>query len=127
CPPRSVAAGTCNQFHHGRVHSRPVGNCRCHGAGQLHFRTPALVLNGGSSTKENNQENMNMKNLAIVLIVLGLVVLAYSGITFTTPGKSIEFLGMHFETTVSHFISPVAGAVSLLAGVVLLVANPRRT
>ena len=49
---------------------------------------------------------MNTKTMAIILIVLGLVVLAYSGITFTTPGKPVDILGMHFETTASHFISP---------------------
>jgi len=54
------------------------------------------------------------------------VVLAYSGITFTTPGKPVEFLGMHFETTVSHFIPPVVGAFALVGGIVLLLVNPKR-
>jgi len=69
---------------------------------------------------------MNLKTIAIILIVLGLVVLAYSGIAFTTPGKPVEFLGMHFETTNSHFIPPVAGAIALVGGIVLLVVKPRR-
>jgi hypothetical protein len=54
------------------------------------------------------------------------VVLAYSGITFTTPGKPVEFLGLHIETTHSHFIQPVVGALALVGGVVLLVINPKR-
>jgi hypothetical protein len=71
---------------------------------------------------------MNAKTIvAVVLVALGIVVLAYSGITFTTPGKPVEFLGMHFETTVSHFIPPVVGALALVGGIVLLVVNPRRT
>jgi hypothetical protein len=70
---------------------------------------------------------MNTKTIvAIILIALGIVVLAYSGITFKTPGQPVEFLGMHFETTVSHFISPVLGAFALVGGVVLLVVNPKR-
>lgn len=70
---------------------------------------------------------MNIKTIvAVLLIVLGLVVLAYSGITFKTPGKPIDFLGMHFETTVSHFISPAIGAVALVGGIVLLVFKPGR-
>jgi hypothetical protein len=69
---------------------------------------------------------MNTKTIiAIALIVLGAIVLAYSGITFTTPGKSVEFLGMRFETTVSHFISPAAGAIALVGGIVLLLVKPR--
>jgi len=69
---------------------------------------------------------MNTKSVAIVLIVLGLVVLAYSGITFKTPGKPVDVLGVHVETTHSHFIPPVAGAIALAIGVVLLVVNPKR-
>jgi hypothetical protein len=70
---------------------------------------------------------MNTKNIiAVLLATLGIVVLAYSGITFTTPGKPVEFLGMHFETTVNHFIPPVIGAFALVGGVMLLVVNPKR-
>ena len=69
---------------------------------------------------------MNIKSLAVVLIIAGLVVLAYSGITFKTPGKPVDFLGMHFETTVSHFISPAVGAISLIAGIALLIFRSKR-
>lgn len=70
---------------------------------------------------------MNTKTIAaVILITLGIVVLAYSGITFNTPGKPINFLGMHIETTDSHFISPVVGALCLVGGIVLLVVKPRK-
>lgn len=69
---------------------------------------------------------MNTKTIGFILIIAGLVVLAYSGITFHTPGKPIDFLGMHFETTVTHFISPAVGAIALVGGIVLLVLKPGR-
>ncbi|MGO8697529.1 MAG: DUF3185 domain-containing protein [Limisphaerales bacterium] len=70
---------------------------------------------------------MNTKTIvAVILVALGIVVLAYSGITFTTPGKPVEFLGLHIETTHSHFIPPVVGALALVGGIVLLVVNPKR-
>ena len=70
---------------------------------------------------------MNTKTfVAVLLITLGIVVLAYSGITFNTPGKPLDFLGMHIETTHSHFIPPVVGALALVGGIVLLVLKPRR-
>ncbi len=70
---------------------------------------------------------MNTKGIvAVLLITLGIVVLAYSGITFKTPGKPIDFLGIHIETTNSHFIPPVVGALALVGGIVLLVVNPKR-
>jgi hypothetical protein len=70
---------------------------------------------------------MNTKTIvAVLLVTLGIVVLAYSGITFTTPGKPVEFLGMHIATTDSHFIPPVVGALALVGGIVLLLVNPKR-
>ena len=70
---------------------------------------------------------MNSKTIiAVILVTLGIVVLAYSGIAFTTPGKPIEFLGLHIETTDSHFIPPVAGALMLVGGIVLLLVKPRQ-
>jgi len=70
---------------------------------------------------------MNAKTIvAAILIALGVVVLAYSGITFKTPGKPVDFLGLHIETTDSHFIPPVVGALALVGGIVLLVVKPRR-
>ena len=69
---------------------------------------------------------MNTKSIvAVALIALGIVVLAYSGITFKTPGKPVEFLGLHIETTNSHFIPPVVGALALVGGIVLLVVRPK--
>ncbi len=69
---------------------------------------------------------MNTKTIiSVLLITLGIVVLAYSGLTFTTPGKPVDFLGMHFETTVSHFISPAVGALMLVGGIVLLLVKPK--
>jgi len=70
---------------------------------------------------------MNTKSIvAVLLITLGIVVLAYSGITFSTPGQPIDFLGLHIETTHSHFVPPVVGALALVGGIVLLVVKPRR-
>jgi uncharacterized membrane protein YdcZ (DUF606 family) len=70
---------------------------------------------------------MNTKSIvAVLLVTLGIVVLAYSGITFKTPGKPIDFLGLHVATTQSHFIPPVFGAFALVGGIVLLLVRPRQ-
>jgi len=69
---------------------------------------------------------MDIKTIiAALLITAGIVVLAYSGISFTTPGKPVEFLGLHIETVDNHFIPPVAGAIALVGGIVLLLVKPR--
>lgn len=68
-----------------------------------------------------------MKNIiAAILIALGVVVLAYSGLTFKTPGKPVEFLGLRIATTDSHFIPPAVGALALVGGIVLLLVNSKR-
>ena len=70
---------------------------------------------------------MNTKTIiAVFLVVLGCVVLAYSGITFKTPGKPVDFLGVHIQTTNSHFIPPAVGAIALVGGIVLLLVKPRQ-
>jgi hypothetical protein len=69
---------------------------------------------------------MNTKTIvAVLLITLGIVVLAYSGLSFTTPGEPINFLGMHIATTESHFIPPAVGALMLVGGIALLVIKPK--
>jgi hypothetical protein len=66
------------------------------------------------------------KIMAIVLITLGIVVLAYSGITFRTPGRPVDIGPIHIETSHSHFIPPVAGAIALVGGLVLLAVGYRK-
>jgi hypothetical protein len=69
---------------------------------------------------------MNIKTIvAVLLITVGIVVLAYSGLSFKTPGEPINFLGMHIATTNSHFISPAVGALMLAGGIVLLLVRPK--
>jgi hypothetical protein len=70
---------------------------------------------------------MNTKTIiAVILVALGVVVLAYSGLSFKTPGKPVNFLGIHVETTDTHFIPPAVGALALVGGIVLLLVNPKR-
>jgi len=69
---------------------------------------------------------MNIKTIvAVLLVTVGLVVLAYSGISFTTPGQPVNFLGLHIETTESHFIPPIFGAFALVGGIILFLVNPK--
>ena len=70
---------------------------------------------------------MSSKTIAAtVLVALGINILAYSGISLTTPGQTVNFLGLHLATTESHFIPPVVGAVALVGGIVLFMTGNRR-
>lgn len=67
---------------------------------------------------------MNTKIIAVVLIVLGVIVLAYSGLRFTTPGQPVNFFGWHIATTENHFIPPAVGLIALAGGIVLWLIKP---
>lgn len=63
--------------------------------------------------------------IAGILITLVVVILAYSGISFTTPGETVSFLGLRIETRDTHFIPPIVGAIALVAGIVLILLKPK--
>jgi membrane-bound ClpP family serine protease len=62
------------------------------------------------------------KTLGIILIVLGLVGLAYGGFTYRTREKIIDVgpIQATQEKTHSVPVPPIAGAVALIGGIVLL-------
>jgi hypothetical protein len=68
-----------------------------------------------------------MTVIAVNLVALGVLVLAYSGIFFSTAGQPVNFPGMHLETAEGHVILLAAGALAIVGGIVLLLVNPRRT
>ena len=70
---------------------------------------------------------MNTKTIAMILMVLGAVVLAYQGLTFKSRGKPVDVLGVHVETTKTNYIPPVVGAFALIGGLVLFAVNPETT
>jgi hypothetical protein len=65
--------------------------------------------------------------MGIVLIVLGIVSLAYQGITYTTHKKQVD-LGPIQVTTEQHKtipLPPILGGWALVGGIVLLVAGSK--
>jgi hypothetical protein len=66
--------------------------------------------------------------VGILLIVVGIIGLAYGGITYTHREKVID-IGPIQATAEKHDrlpLPPIVGGLSLAAGVVLLVAGARR-
>jgi hypothetical protein len=66
--------------------------------------------------------------VGILLIVVGVIGLAYGGITYTRKEKVVD-IGPIQATTEKHEripLPPIVGGLSLAAGVVLLVAGAKR-
>ncbi len=66
--------------------------------------------------------------VGIVLIVLGVVALAYQGINYTTTEKVVDIGPLKVEAQKEKTIPlpPVLGGVAVAAGVVLLIVGARR-
>ena len=64
------------------------------------------------------------RTLGVILIVLGLVGLAWGGFTYTTREKVVDIGPIHATRDQTHNVPlpPIIGAVALIGGIVLLVA-----
>jgi len=67
--------------------------------------------------------------VGVVLIILGVVVLAYQGITYTTREKVVDLgpLKITKEKEKTVFLPPILGALALVGGVVLVVVGSRQS
>ena len=68
------------------------------------------------------------KTLGAILIVLGVVGLAWGGFTYTTKEKVVDIGPIHATRDETHSVPlpPIAGAAALIGGIVLLVAGRRK-
>jgi uncharacterized membrane protein len=66
--------------------------------------------------------------IGVVLIVLGVVALAYQGITYTTNEKVVDLGPLKVEAKREKTIPlpPVLGGLALVGGIVLVIAGARR-
>src|SRR5580658_7539570 len=70
---------------------------------------------------------MNTKYIAaIMLIILGIVVLSYSGIADTTLISWPDDHDLQFRATYSQSFPPIVGVLPLIGGIIVLVAKPTR-
>jgi uncharacterized membrane protein YidH (DUF202 family) len=67
--------------------------------------------------------------IGVILILVGIVALAYQGITYTTKEKVVDLGPLKVETEKQKTIPlpPVLGVAALGVGVVLVIVGTRRT
>ncbi len=73
------------------------------------------------------KETTVRKGLGVVLIVFGLLCLAWGGFTYTTKEKVVDIGPIHATREKTHNVPlpPIAGALALIGGIVLLVVGKR--
>ncbi|MGA9110522.1 MAG: DUF3185 domain-containing protein [Smithella sp.] len=67
--------------------------------------------------------------IGIILIVIGVIALAYQGITYTTREKVVDIgpIQMTADKTKTIPLPPIVGGIALLGGIVLVVAGSRKS
>ena len=67
------------------------------------------------------------KPLGLILIVLGLLGLAWGGFTYKTNEKVVDIGPIHATREKTHNVPlpPIAGAIAVVGGVVLLLAGKK--
>jgi len=70
---------------------------------------------------------MSRYALGIIVIALGLLGLAWGGLSYTTSEKIVDIGPIHATREKAHDIPllPIGGALVLIGGIVILVANKR--
>ena len=69
------------------------------------------------------------KTLGIILIVFGLIGLAYGGFSYTTSEKLVDIGPIHATREKTHNVplAPIGGALALIGGIVMLAAGREGT
>jgi hypothetical protein len=69
------------------------------------------------------------KTLGMILIALGLIGLAYGGLSYTTSEKIVDIGPIHAtrDKTQNIPLAPIGGVLALIGGIVLLAAGRKAT
>jgi len=67
--------------------------------------------------------------IAIILIIVGIVALAYQGIQYTSSEKVIDLgpVQVTTEKTKTFPLPPIVGGIALVGGIVLLLVGNKKT
>lgn len=72
---------------------------------------------------------MNTKTAGIALIIIGIVMIAYTGFNYVTTEKVVDLGPIEINKEKNHPVqwSPIIGVVLLVGGVVLMLTDKKST
>ena len=67
--------------------------------------------------------------IGLILIVIGIIALAYQGITYTTREKVVDIgpIQINSDKTKTIPLPPIVGGIALVGGIILLVAGGKKS
>jgi hypothetical protein len=70
---------------------------------------------------------MKTKNLGIVLVILGAIMMVYTGFNFVTTKNVVDIGALKIDKEENHPVqwSPILGGVFLVGGVILIAVNKK--
>ena len=70
---------------------------------------------------------MQTRNIGIALLVIGAIMMIYTGFTLVTTKKVVDVGPLEINKTEKHPVqwSPIVGGLLLVSGVVLIAANKK--
>ncbi|PKP11276.1 MAG: hypothetical protein CVU08_12315 [Bacteroidetes bacterium HGW-Bacteroidetes-3] len=71
---------------------------------------------------------MKTKTIGIVLSIIGILMIIYTGFNYVTTEKVVDLGPMHMSMERNHPVqwSPIVGAVLLVGGIILVVMDRKK-
>lgn len=70
---------------------------------------------------------MQTKSLGVILIIVGIIMLSYSGFNYVTTERVVDIGPVHINAEKNNFVklSPVLGLILLIGGVIFLLKSKK--
>lgn len=72
---------------------------------------------------------MQTRNIGIVLVVIGIIMMIYTGFTYVTEKKVVDIGSIEINKEEKHPVrwSPIVGVLLLIGGIVIIATNKNKS
>jgi uncharacterized membrane protein YidH (DUF202 family) len=71
---------------------------------------------------------MTLKQIGVVVLILGIIMMVYTGFNYVTTERIVDIGDLHIDKKESHPVrwSPILGGVLLVVGLVMVFMGPKK-